>query len=242
MDKVMHKKSLRVVVTRPLPEGERTAAALRAGGHDAVLAPLMRVEPVPAVLAGDWSAVIITSANAVRALPAIQLAPLTALPLYAVGERSAAAAREAGFRDIHSAQGDAAALIDLIARRGSNKAAPHLYLAGQDRAADLGGTLAAKGIDVVTAVVYRAVTAGFPPTLIAAIGQGKIDAALHFSRRSAENFLVGAQAAGLAVEALGLMHLCLSVQVAEPLTAAGAPRVIVAPHPDEASLLSCLPG
>jgi len=37
-----------LVVTRPQPDGERTAAALRARGHTVLIAPLMRVEPVPA--------------------------------------------------------------------------------------------------------------------------------------------------------------------------------------------------
>ena len=32
---------MRILVTRPLPDGERTAAALRARGHDVLLVPLM---------------------------------------------------------------------------------------------------------------------------------------------------------------------------------------------------------
>ena len=41
---------MRVLVTRPLPDGERTAAALRRRGHDVLLVPLMQVRPVPAVI------------------------------------------------------------------------------------------------------------------------------------------------------------------------------------------------
>ena len=44
---------MRVVVTRPQADGERTAAALEALGHEVLVAPLMRVEPVAADLAGD---------------------------------------------------------------------------------------------------------------------------------------------------------------------------------------------
>ena len=232
---------MRVLITRPLPEGERTAKALRAKGHDVLLAPLMQVRPVPAVLAGNWSAVIITSANALRVLTAAQLAPLLKLPLYAVGERSADVARDAGFREVRSAQGDAKALIRLIDERYANESAPHLYLAGVDRAADIEGALAGKGIKVATVEVYRTMTTGFPPELIAAIEQNKVDAVLHFSQRSADNFMIGARTAGLVAQALALKHLCLSAQVAEPLTAAGAPNVVAARRPDEASLLALLP-
>lgn len=231
---------MRVLVTRPLPDGERTAAALRAQGHDAMLVPLMQVRPIPVVLAGKWSAVIITSANAIRALAKDQITPLLGLPLYAVGERSAEAARAAGFREIRTAQGDADALIRLIAERSANEPAPYLYLAGEHRAADIEGALAGKGIKVATAIVYRNTTAGFPSELIAAIEQNKLDAALHFSRRSADNFVAGAKAAGLASQALALKHMCLSAQVAEPLVAAGAQDVVVARRPDEASLLALL--
>ena len=74
-------------------------------------------------------------------------------------------------------------------------------------------------------VVYRAVTAPFPPALIAALKAGEIDAVLHFSKRSADNYLTGARAAGLLAQALAPRHLCLSAQIAEPLAHAGA-----APH------------
>ena len=37
---------MRLLVTRPEPDGERTAQALRARGHAVVLAPLLRTEPV----------------------------------------------------------------------------------------------------------------------------------------------------------------------------------------------------
>jgi uroporphyrinogen-III synthase len=206
-----------------------------------MLVPLIQVRPIPAVFGGDWSAVIITSANALRVLSPAQLAPLLKLPLYAVGERSAEAARVAGFREVRSAQGDADALVRLIADRYANESAPHLYLAGVDRAADIAGELTGKGIKVTTVEVYRTVTTGFSPELIAAIEQGKLDAVLHFSYRSADNFIIGARTAGLAAQVLALKHLCLSAQVAEPLTAAGAPNVVVARRPDEASLLALLP-
>jgi uroporphyrinogen-III synthase len=241
LDKIMHQKKMRVLVTRPLPDGERTAATLRAKGHDVLLAPLMQVRPIPAELAGNWSAVIITSANALRALTKEQLAPLLGLPLYAVGSRSAEAARAAGFREVRTAQGDADALVRLIAERYANEAAPYLYLAGEHRAADIEGALAGKGIKVTTVVVYRNMTTGFPPELIHAVERKQLDVALHFSRRSAENFVIGARTAGLLAQALTMKQLCLSAQVAGPLTAAGAHDVAVARRPDETSLLALLP-
>ena len=42
------------LVTRPQADSERTAAALRARGHEVLVAPLLRVEPVAADLSGGW--------------------------------------------------------------------------------------------------------------------------------------------------------------------------------------------
>ena len=229
---------MRILVTRPLPEGERTATALRERGHEVLLAPLMQVKPVAADVSGRWSAVIVTSANAVRALPPAQIKPLLPLPVFAVGERSAAAARAAGFREVHSPQGNAADLVRLIAERYGGQAEPYLYLAGADRAADVEGDLKAKGLIARTVIVYRNVTVGFPPALFAAIAAGELDAVLHFSRRSAETFLSGAKDAGLSGRALSLRQLCISQNVAEPLVQAGAVHVDVASRPDEASVLA----
>ena len=54
---------------------------------------------------------------------------------------------------------------------------------------------------------------------------------LHYSKRSAESYLAGAKQAGVTEQALAVRHICLSAQIAAPLTAAGAANVAVAPRP-----------
>jgi len=228
---------MRIAITRPQAEGERSAAALRAHGHDVLVAPLMRVEPISANLAGDWSAVVVTSGNA--PLAARANANLLALPLYAVGARSAEAARRAGFADVTSADGDVHDLVRLIAARRRDRK-PLLYLAGEDRAADLVAELAAHGVEAAMRIVYRAITAPFPAALTGALRDGTLDAVLHYSARSAENYVAGAAAAGIAPAALAVRHVCLSAQVAAPLNAAGAADIAVAKQPDEAAIVELL--
>jgi uroporphyrinogen-III synthase len=229
---------MRLVVTRPQADGERTARGLRARGHQVLVAPLMRVEPVAADCAGGWGAIIVTSANAPGALAANPArAALLKLPVFAVGRRSADAARAAGFSDVTAAGGDVRDLVRLIAERRADASGPLLYLAGEDRAADLIGELSAHGIAAEMRIVYRAITAPFPPELVAALKAGAIDAVLHFSRRSAANYLAGARAAGLLAQALAPRHVCLSAAIADPLKTAGASRIAIAARPDEAALL-----
>src|SRR5262245_8307399 len=103
---------MRVLVTRPEPDGERTAAKLRALGHDVMLAPLLRVETVDADLDGTWDAVALTSMNAVRAVAGRPgLERVLACPVFAVGGRTADAAFAQGFANAVPADRDLPALI-----------------------------------------------------------------------------------------------------------------------------------
>ncbi len=232
---------MRVVLTRPQEDSERTAAALRAKGHDVLIAPLLRVEPVAADLRPHWGALVITSANAALALanhPAREA--LTKLRVYAVGKRSADAAREVGFTDIVTAGGDVRDLLRTVVAHRADAKGPLLYLAGEDRSGDLLGDLTVRGIAAELVVIYRAAMAPFSAALNKALKANKVDAVLHFSKRSAESYLAGARRAGVVAPALAVRHICLSSQIAEPLQTAGAAKVVVAKRPDEASMLELL--
>ncbi len=235
---------MRLLVTRPEPDGERTAAALRSRGHEVILAPLLRIEAEgDADLGpGPFAGVVITSANAARALAVHpRRAELNALPLYAVGARSAEAARVAGFAEVISADKDVRALAELILQRHAGATAPLLYLAAEDRAGDLEGTLARAGIAVRTVTLYRAVMAtALPEATRTALAAQAVDGVLHFSRRSADAYLDCARASSVAREALRPTHYCISAQTAATLIAAGAANVRIAPHPDEAALLGLI--
>jgi len=234
---------MRVLVTRPEPDGERTAAKLRDRGCEVMLAPLLRVEPVEAVLDGAWHVVALTSVNAVRAIAGHpKLKKLLALPAYAVGGRTADAAVALGFVNVVSADGDAGDLVRVMKThlRGGARV---LHLAGEDRAGDLAGGLAGAAIDVETVVVYRAVAASaFPQDVRDALSAGKLDGVLHFSRRTAETYIDCAATAGISDQALAPVHYCLSQQVAEPLAAAGAGIIRTAGRPAEAALLDLVRG
>jgi uroporphyrinogen-III synthase len=232
---------VRLLVTRPHPDGERTAAALRARGHAVLLAPLLRIEPLGGeVPEGPLSAVVMTSANAARALAAHPArARLLALPAFTTGVGSAQAARVAGFADVHCADGDKRDLARLITSKLAGARSPLLYLAGTDRAGEL--DLAASGLRVLTVEVYRAVMAErFAPQVTQAMVRGELDGVIHFSRRTAQAFLDCAGKAGLLGRALALVHFCLSAQVAAPLAAAGAAAIRVAGRPSEAALLALI--
>src|SRR5206468_2045779 len=89
-----------VLVTRPHPDDETTAASLRARRFEVLRAPMLRFEPVAIHedMNARYSAVIVTSANALRSIEShLKGHRMLELPLFAVGEHTAAAARRARY-------------------------------------------------------------------------------------------------------------------------------------------------
>lgn len=231
---------MRFLLTRPEADGERTAAPLRARGHEVIVAPLLRIETLSdaALGAGPWAAILVTSANAVRAIGAHRRRDeLSSVPVFTVGERSAQAMRTAGFTDVISAGGNVNDLARLVAAR-MKPMAPLLYLAGEERSGDLAGDLRGQDFAVHTALVYRAIAADHLPRHAAAALAAGVDGVLHFSRRSAEAYVEAARRSGLVAEALtSPAHFCLSARIAESLAQAGATDIRIAARPEEAALL-----
>lgn len=234
---------MRLLVTRPEAEGERTAARLRALGHEVWLAPLLRIEPVSdlAFGPGPWAAVAFTSANAVRAVAAhSRLQELAALPAYSVGARTRDTALAAGFARVVSAEGDVEDLVRLV-ETDAVSLLPILYFAGSERAGDLEAALAPAGRSVETVIAYRArLVSDFDADVCDAIARRKIEAVLHYSTRSAAAFLAAAEATGLGDFAKGAKHFCLSAGIAAPLASAGARNVRIAAAPNEDALIDLI--
>jgi len=123
-----------IAVLRPEPGNAATAAAIEALGLTAIRLPLFEVHAI------DWTppdvtrfdALLLTSANALRrAGPG--LAALRGLPVHAVGDATAAAARDAGLEVVAVGDRDGAALVAAAAASGVQRA---LLLGGRDRAVE----------------------------------------------------------------------------------------------------------
>jgi len=231
---------MRVLVTRPQPDASGTAARLQAAGHQAVVDPMLVVEPMPAVLPeGRFDALALTSVNGARALAARpELEALRALPLYTVGRRTAEAAPQ-GFARVHVAGGDGAALVALL-REKLPRGSRIVHVCGEDRAVDLGAALADDGIEAALFELYRARPAArFSPATVAALRGRQIDAAFHFSLRTATTVVERATQADVAADLAAIEHFCFSNSVAAPLLAAGW-RVHIAQTPTEEGLFALL--
>ena len=214
--------------------------ALRARGHQPIVAPLSEVELLAKVdlKAGPWAAIVLTSATALSGIVSFAAGKeCLDLPIFAVGDATAKAARAIGFTEVASAGGRVNDLINLVVAR-LQPPARVLYLAGEQRSGDLAGALRAKNFEVDLVVVYRFLNARVLPEPAAAALNSELDGVLHFSRAAAEAFVNAAGNSNLLDVALTKpAHFCISDQVAAPLRQAGAARIEVAARPDQDALL-----
>lgn len=235
---------MRILLTRPVEDATRSAATLRALGHDVMISPVLAIEPLPdaKIGPGPFSALVLTSSNAARAL---MLHPrcdeLIALPVFAVGGQTAEAAKLAGCRDVISADGDGIDLVELIAARYPADGVRLLYLAGRDISVDLASLLSTRDVDVETVTLYRAqAEQRLSEDARSAFAARRIDAVLHYSRRTAAAFVACAQSSNVLAEINAPAHFCISERAAEPLRAVGASKLHIAAHPDETALFALL--
>ena len=139
------------MILRPEPGASATVERARELGLEALAMPLFAIEPLAWEVPdpGAFDGLLLTSANAVRqAGPGLER--LLELPAYAVGDATAATARDAGFHIAASGEGGADELLASIPP-GSRL----LHLCGEHR-------IAPTASQPITAIaVYRA--AELPP-------------------------------------------------------------------------------
>jgi len=247
---------MRVLVTRPDPDGSRTAEKLVALGHDPVRMPLFetRLTATPDDLppAANIAGLIATSA---RALVLFERGGQTAnrlrdVPFHAVGPATAAAARKAGFGDVREGGGTAEALArSAIAQHRNDPAGggrgdadgsrAMLYLAGTPRTATIEDAFAAAGHPLMVLPCYQMTEISYSTDFIKSdILSPAPDLVLLYSANAAWRLatLFTARELGKALDSV--RFVCLSPAIAMELPEGWRTRTITAERPDEDSMLA----
>lgn len=226
-----------LLLTRPEEDAGDLATALRDIGVDSVIAPLLRIENIPGPLL-ELSGVqgfLLTSANGARAL-ALRTA-VRNLPVYAVGDATARAARGLGFEAVSSADGDVDDLARMVLANCRAKAGDLLHAAGSVVAGDLAATLAAGGFEVRREMLYESTPAtALPAVAETALRDDTLDGVVLYSPRTARAFDKLVKAAGLSDSLKRLRLFALSDNVERASRAAWDERT-VAGKPDQQALL-----
>jgi len=226
----------KILITRPQPQADETARRIAALQLVPLVAPMLEVAVLPTCLPTPDSiqAILVTSSNAL--LAPLDLFRAADTPLLAVGDATAARARQAGHRHVHSAAGDASALVKL-ATQLCNPAGSALFLAsGEGQGHKVAAALAAHGFEVVHQPVYKAIEAtAIPAASCDALRRGAVRAGLFFSAETARVFVHLAAGAGLrdAVTQMDALAISASTQAALALLPWREIRVAVQPNQDD---------
>lgn len=174
--------SQNVLITRPEPGATETAMLLEARGHKFVISPFMNIIPLTTILPMGITSCIVTSSNAVWALP-------PGVRTFTVGDATARRAQQKTLAPVTSAGGDGKALTQLVRSSLAPDEGTLLLLTGQNLGACLAHELRASGFKVVRRVVYRTHNPRrFPSPARQAIEQLKINSVLFFSAATAKAF------------------------------------------------------
>jgi len=148
----------KILVTRPQPGADQTASRLLTRGFEPLVLPFTEMSPLAHQLddavVHNATAVVVTSANALRIADLPLLQRLQHLPVYSVGDATKDAALERGLTNVVSADGDARDLIALISQK-LEPAASIIYLCGQTRSDDIEKELTMLGYLVPVIETYQ---------------------------------------------------------------------------------------
>ena len=224
----------RVLITRSEPGASETAERLTALGYRPIVEPLFGIEPIPAALPA-FDALAFTSANGVRVFAAMSTRRDT--PVFCVGARTAEAAREAGFPNVASADGDVVALARLI-ESDLSPGDRLLHTGNEESRGDLSGQLRSRGREANFIATFRATPVERPGPALAAhlSGEPVFDAILVHSPRGA---IILADFARAATGRARLNVAAISPAAAAALNSL-AERIEIAGTPDEPALLIAL--
>ena len=215
-----------LALVRPEPGWSASAGAARALGLEVVGHPLFEAEAVPWELPdSETDALLVGSATTFR-LGGPQLARLTDLPVHAVGEATAKAARSAGFRVERIGEGGLQHLLDDAA----GKTCRYLRLGGEERI-----TLAPRAAqEIVDCAVYRMRPLPVGPEFAAALERNASLVALH-SAAAARHF--GAEIDRLNIARGRLFAIALGPRIAKA-AGLGWAALHIADTPDDTALLA----
>ncbi len=228
-----------MLVTRPEPGASETAGRVAAMGLSPVVAPLLMIEHLPCKLPEptELSAVLVTSGNAVPAIPP----GWHGVRLFAVGDATARQARHAGFASVESADGDGDALAALVARRLPPGAGPILLASGEGQGEALAEALRVRGFVVTRREVYAArPVPKLPDTARTVLESGSLRAALFFSAETARVFIRLVRAAALESRAAEVTAVAIGPAAGMALSALPWHAIRIAARPNQDQMLAML--
>lgn len=222
-----------ILITRPEYQAQTLKSDLERFGFEVLLSPMLEIEmlnfDVPS--ADDFDGIIFTSVNAVRAFSDTDFE--RDMPVYCVGEKTASALENAGWKWIKEISGN----VKILENSMRGMAGCYLHPRGVDvvREMDIAG------ITVVALPVYKAhKKSELSPEVAEKLTQQGVDVVMLYSARTGQAFAEAIAAADCTSALRTTKALCLSDLVVNSIEHLPWQDVHVAKSPDGDAMVSAL--
>ena len=234
-----------VLITRAKKDSEELVDDVTRRGAKTLISPMLEIQFCEGkeLNFSNIQGILFTSSNGVRALNSrlSNLQKISSIPVFAVGEATATAAKNIGFTSINIANGN----VDSLAKKTSKILSPDkgelIHIAAHDLAGNLAGKLKNRGFCVKTEKLYRAnqVTEIDKQTL-GALRRGLVKFVLFFSPRTTRTLVKLIKDNNYTNSLVNIEAICLSDAVAIEANSLRWQKVLVSQEPTKAKLLHYL--
>jgi uroporphyrinogen-III synthase len=230
------------LVTRPLAEAQQTAARLHQLGFEAILAPMVVIQPIAInqPLETGYQALLITSRHGLNQWAGGD--PTRDKPVFCVGEASATLAHQLGYRQVITGNGNASQLEPLVAAALNPANGALLHPTGEGFVAEDWVLLRHQGFAIHQPKLYRQIVQSrLDDGATTALQQQKLSGVLFYAPQTAGAYQRAVIQAGLGDLHQRLSAICLSPAVASVAAESlNWQRILIANHLNEAGLLDRL--
>ena len=181
---------MHILLTRPIEDCSEMIVKFQSLDHKVSHLPLINVQKVQheEINSGDYGGLIFTSSNAVKNLNVEDLDKK--LICFCVGSATEKKARNLGFQNTISAEGNVSNLKELILQNYELKETPLLYISGEIITTDLDQQLLKEGYAVKRITNYKVNhTENFNENFVNELKQNMPDIVYVYSQNSASSFL-----------------------------------------------------
>ena len=230
-----------LLLTRPIHDSQRIEKHLRKCNIPIHIDPLMEIErnPIPSLDLSNFQAIILTSANGVRAF--FKKGQQCELPVYVVGNHTRTVALQHGLKTVVSSDGNVETLYHTLTSTLNPDDGPLLYLTGGNVAGTLYEDLRDSGFSINHQKIYTAVAAQcLSDDTKKLLKKGKIDYIPFYSPRSALIFKELIEAAHLQNTLAKVSVICISPAVENEISTLAWKEILTAKKPTQENMFKLI--
>jgi len=181
---------MHILLTRPIEDSQELILKLQLSGHKISHLPVIKIDKVnyDEINHSDYDGIIFTSSNAVKNLNCKNINKN--IYCFSVGSATEKSARNIGFQNVFSADGNVNNLKEIILQNFDKKKGKLLYVSGETISSNLDKDLISEGYSIKRLINYKVLpNEKFDPNFMKELKSSMPDIVYVYSQNSAKSLL-----------------------------------------------------